>query len=225
MVERGIYVTAGGRRWHSRPDCEALAQGQTEAAAAGSPTHPVRRVDSLGDRQPCGWCVTVTEVNPATVAEDVADLHTDTAWEAVFTDTVLAQLPELAGWEMKSQPSLTLSGRTYRPDFSLTSGPLRIAVEIDGENKGPNAPSHDDWTRRQTAFVSDGWEMLRFTNRQGHARRGVLPPHPGNDGRPAAGTKSPPTRRADSRGDPADHHAGTADTSGTRAPLSSRAAH
>ncbi len=41
-----------------------------------------------------------------------------------------------------------------------------MLVEIDGAHKGPNAPSHDDWTRRQTAFVADAWEVLRFTNRQ-----------------------------------------------------------
>lgn len=164
MTERSIYVTAGGRRWHSRPDCEALAQGQQEAGDAGLPNHPVRRAASTEDRQPCGWCV--TETRSGDISKKVATIQTDTRWEAVFRDNVLGQLPELAGWDIKAQPSLQLGGRTYRPDFTLTTGPLRVAIEIDGEDKGPNAPSHDDWTRRQTAFVSDGWEVLRFTNRQ-----------------------------------------------------------
>jgi very-short-patch-repair endonuclease len=164
LSERPIYVTAGGRRWHSRSDCEALAQGQLEASDAGLPNHPIRRVASAGDRQPCGWCV--SEANLGAVTEKIATLQTDTSWESVFRDNVLGQLPELAGWDIRSQPSLQFAGRTYRPDFTLTSGPLRIAIEIDGANKGPDAPSHDDWTRRQTAFVADGWEVLRFTNRQ-----------------------------------------------------------
>lgn len=135
-----------------------------EAIDAGFPKHPIQRVTSAADRQPCGWCV--SEANLRTVTEKVASLKTDTTWESVFRDNVLGQLSELAGWNIKSQPSLQLAGRTYRPDFTLTSGPLRISIEIDGENKGPDAPSHDAWTKRQTAFVSDGWEVLRFTNRQ-----------------------------------------------------------
>ncbi len=79
---------------------------------------------------------------------------------------MLGQLPELADWQIAAQPNMAVAGRNYRPDFTLTRGPLRVLVEIDGADKGPNAPSHDEWTRRQTALASDGWEILRFTNRQ-----------------------------------------------------------
>jgi very-short-patch-repair endonuclease len=93
-------------------------------------------------------------------------LRTDTEYEQFFVDHVLEPLDELISWQVKSQESVVVGGRTYRVDFALHRPPWRIAIEIDGENKGPNAPSHDEWTRRQTSLVSAGWEVLRFTNRQ-----------------------------------------------------------
>jgi len=93
-------------------------------------------------------------------------LRTDTEYERLFRDNVLGSLSELWDWDIESQKSVTVAARTYRVDFALTCGPDRIAIEVDGEHKGNNAPTHDEWTRRQTALASDGWEVLRFTNRQ-----------------------------------------------------------
>lgn len=167
MVDGWVYITAGGSRWHTAPDCNALAQGQADAAGRGRMTHPVQQVpaSAVGGRAPCGWCVTVRHRDDSS-AGNLEQLRTDTRWEQIFRDAVLAALPELGQWTIRSQPSLSLAGRTYRPDFTLTNGAARVAVEIDGADKGPNTPSHDDWTRRQTALVSDGCEVLRFTNRQ-----------------------------------------------------------
>ncbi len=95
------------------------------------------------------------------------DLRIDTEYERVFRDQVLEPLAEeLPAWRVTSQESLVVGGRTYRVDFALHRPPRRIAIEVDGENKGPGAPTHDDWTRRQTALVNAGWVVLRFTNRQ-----------------------------------------------------------
>ncbi len=163
----GCYITAGGKRWHSDGDCQALIKGQDDAAGRGLSTHPVRRVPrSLVDgRTPCGWCVMDDQQDDIPTVR-LEHLRSDTRWEQVFRDCVLAALPELAPWTIASQQDVTVAGRTYRPDFTLTKGALRVLVEIDGADKGPNGPSHDYWTRRQTALVSDGWEVLRFTNDQ-----------------------------------------------------------
>lgn len=164
-----VYQTAGGGRWHQREDCEALAKGQQEATDRGRTTHPIRRVPpgEANERIACGWCVH-NVATPTAVLTDPAlkQLRTDTEYERLFLDHVLGSLPELWDWTIESQKTVTVAARTYRLDFAVTSGADRIAIEIDGENKGPNAPTHDDWTRRQTALVSDGWEVLRFTNRQ-----------------------------------------------------------
>lgn len=169
MAEDWVFVSAVGGRWHHREDCEALVKGQQEAADRGLTNHPVRRVPMLqaSGRVACGWCVRPAE-RPVSALTDSAlkQLRTDTEYERLFLDHVLGSLPELWDWTIESQVPVTVAARTYRVDFSLASGPDQIAVEIDGEHKGQNAPSHDEWTRRQTALVSDGWEVLRFTNRQ-----------------------------------------------------------
>lgn len=169
MSDDLVYFTAGGGRWHERADCEALANGQLEAASNCLPNHPIQRVppSGVGDRTPCGWCVmSDVPLDKVAPAPPVDDLKTETEYERVFADHVLRPLAELSAWTVESQKSVTINGRTYRPDFALTLSPLRIAIEIDGKDKGPGSDDHDAWTRRQTALVNAGWEVLRFTNRQ-----------------------------------------------------------
>ena len=169
MSDEWVYLTAKGGRWHRRDDCEALAQGQQEASGRGMTNHPIRGVpqSQVGDRVACGWCVRPGG-SPVAVLSDPAlkQLRTNTEYERLFLDHVLGSLPELSDWTIESQKEITVAATTYRVDFTVTSGPDRIAIEVDGEIKGDNAPTHDEWTRRQTALVSDGWEVLRFTNRQ-----------------------------------------------------------
>lgn len=169
MVERRVHVTAGGGRWREPEDCEALAQGQQDARSRGFPTHAIRGVPltEVGGRTPCGWCTSEAEPAVAVLADSaLKQLRTDTEYERVFLEHVLGSLPELWEWTIESQLAVTVGGRSYRVDFAVTDGPDRIAIEIDGKDKGPNSLTHDEWTRRQTALVSDGWEVLRFTNRQ-----------------------------------------------------------
>ncbi len=164
-----VYITAGGGRWHQRADCEALSQGQQDAERRGLPNHPVQQVvrQRVGSRSACGWCVKSDVPESAERSPTrYSALRTDTEYEQVFVDHVLEPLGELISWQVTSQESVLVGGRTYRVDFALHRSPWRIAIEIDGENKGPNAPSHDEWTLRQTSLVSAGWEVLRFTNRQ-----------------------------------------------------------
>lgn len=152
------YVTSGGGKWHQRSDCEALLGGQEDAAARGMRVHAIEQVEpaSVGGRGPCGWCVRNPVEGPA-APPPVEKIKTETPVEQRFLDDILRPLPELSGWKVESQTTLRLSGQNYRPDFTLTSGKHRIAIEIDGEHKGPNQPSHDDSTRRQqSSRPSDG---------------------------------------------------------------------
>ena len=169
MSDTLVYITAGGGRWHQRDDCEALAQGQQEARDRGQVNHSIRKMPTsqVAGRTACGWCTNRAEV-PTAVSTDSAlkQLRTDTEYERLFLERVLGSLPELWDWTIESQVPVTLGSKSYRLDFAVTSGSDRIAIEIDGENKGADALSHDEVTRRQTALVSDGWEVLRFTNRQ-----------------------------------------------------------
>lgn len=164
-----VFITAGGQRWHTRADCEALLAGWEEAKKKGASTHPAQHVpvERALSRQPCGWCAV-----PAKGGSRVEQttrllmLRTDTEYEALFRDHVLGELPELTGWTPASQRDITVAGTTYRVDFTLEEAGDRIAIEIDGADKGPGGPTHDEWTRRQTALVTEGWVPLRFTNRQ-----------------------------------------------------------
>ncbi len=169
MSEDWVYFTAGGGRWHERADCEALVQGQAEAAGKGLPNHPVQRVprSRVGNRTACGCCVmSDTSSDNVQPMPPLDNLKTETEYERVFADRVLQPLAEMSAWTVEAQKSIIVNGKTYRPDFALTLPPLRIAIEIDGKDKGPGGADHDAWTRRQTALVNAGWEVLRFTNRQ-----------------------------------------------------------
>ena len=166
--EDWVIITAGGGKWHRREDCEALLAGWEEARALGASTHPARRVPiaNVGSRQPCTWCARPSRHSVPRADSSRSPLRTDTHYERVFLDEVLGALPDLQGWGIDSQVEVTIRGVTRRVDFTLTQGVDRIAIEIDGADKGNEAPSYDAWTARQTDLASDGWTVLRFTNRQ-----------------------------------------------------------
>jgi very-short-patch-repair endonuclease len=167
MPHDWVFITDGGSRWHLRGDCEALADGQQAATDLGMTAHPIQQVppQRAGSRTACLHCGTTDFDVPQQAKESGAESSPETRFERLFQEQVLGALPEVTGWKVQPQKRITVGARTYRVDFALTSGPLRVAIEIDGENKGARQASHDEWTRRQTALVSDGWEVLRFTNR------------------------------------------------------------
>ena len=100
------------------------------------------------------------------VAPTPLGLRTDTEYEGLFLDTVLALLTELTGCPIGSQEEITIGAETFRVDFTIRVAADRIAIEIDGANKGPNALTHGEVTRRQTALAANGWVVLRFSNIQ-----------------------------------------------------------
>lgn len=55
-----VYVTAGGVRFHARPDCPALREGQRHVDARGGTTEPIEMVhrgsERLEGRDPCLTC-------------------------------------------------------------------------------------------------------------------------------------------------------------------------
>lgn len=162
MPQDWVFITAGGKRWHSRENCELLIKGQKEAEDKGLGTHPIQTVSppQAEGREPCTHCVKLPTIQiPRPTAPQ-------TSYESVFLDDILGRLPELTGWVIKPQEKVTVAGRSYVIDFGLTHPNGRIAVEVDGADKGSNAPTHDQWTARQNALVRGGWDVLRFTNRQ-----------------------------------------------------------
>lgn len=55
-----VYITAGGVRFHARPDCPALREGQRHVDARGGTTEPIEMVhrgsERLEGRDPCLTC-------------------------------------------------------------------------------------------------------------------------------------------------------------------------
>jgi very-short-patch-repair endonuclease len=63
-------------------------------------------------------------------------------------------------------------GRQRRIDFAIEEGEfVRLAIEVDGYDKtgsgtGWTRAEHDDFLSRQTSVVTEGWRVLRFSNRR-----------------------------------------------------------
>ena len=55
-----VYISGGGIRFHSRPDCETLLEGQEQVRQKGGDVSPIERVGRgsarLLDRDPCRNC-------------------------------------------------------------------------------------------------------------------------------------------------------------------------
>lgn len=92
--------------------------------------------------------------------------------ELVFVEKILRKVPGLDPAVVTCQKHFSDgTGGNRFIDFAIQlPKSAKIAIEIDGFDKwgdglGPTPERHDDLTRRQTALASQGWIVLRFTNR------------------------------------------------------------
>lgn len=93
-------------------------------------------------------------------------------FEEVFLKNVLAKLEDLDLAHLKAQTPFTdIDGGQRYCDFTYEMpGKYKIAIEVDGFDKRGTGTgmSHDefvDWQRRHAALVANGWDVVRFANR------------------------------------------------------------
>jgi DNA/RNA endonuclease YhcR with UshA esterase domain len=71
-------------------------------------------------------------------------------------------------------PLIDRDDKPRRIDFTISEPGVKVAIEVDGFDKdggGPMKPwTFDNWARREQDIVSNGWRLLRFTNRQARDR-------------------------------------------------------
>lgn len=104
-------------------------------------------------------------------------------YEKMFIENVVARLRDFSFSSLSTQVEFydVDGGRRYC-DFTITEGEsVRIAIEIDGYDKRGvgSGMSHEefvDWQRRHAALVCQGWDVVRFANRdvRDHPRRCAL---------------------------------------------------
>jgi very-short-patch-repair endonuclease len=167
-----------GRRYHTRPDCPGLLDGQQKARNEGKPTYAPQRAPLASIRHdegptPClrcwpeeaGW----REWLPVELAaENHSGAASGSPTELRFLTDVLEQVPGLDPGYVKVQyPVRRHAGAPYTADFAvLLPGRRPLLLEVDGRNKGPD--QKDDYpeytSKRDEELEQLGFVVKHFTN-------------------------------------------------------------
>lgn len=172
-----VWATAKGSRYHRTPHCDALAEGQSRAAAEGRWTYTPRPapMNTLPPAlTPCSVCwAEISASDPWLFIEHAVERQGDSHYEFEFLSRVLRRTPGLdPDYVVAQHWTPGKSGRQYRLDFAvLRPGRQRLAIEIDGFEKSPgrteaDSRRQDESSLRGNDLNNAGWKLLHFTNRQ-----------------------------------------------------------
>lgn len=93
-------------------------------------------------------------------------------YEYTFAQKVLSRVPGLSPDHVTPQQEFVdVNGRTRRMDFAIVRNGQRVAVEVDGFDKkgnggGMTSAEHADYALRERSMTAEGWQVLRFANRE-----------------------------------------------------------
>ncbi|WP_445005145.1 DUF559 domain-containing protein [Halomonas mongoliensis] len=93
-------------------------------------------------------------------------------FEERFVESVLGMIPDIDYSFLEAQmPFRDQDGKQRYCDFVIREGAeVRIAIEVDGYDKtgtgqGMTHEQFVDWQRRHASLVAQGWDVIRFANR------------------------------------------------------------
>lgn len=171
----GVWMTAGGERYHRVPDCPGIVGGHAKAAAEGLPNHPPVLTDLAAARRtvyPCAvcWGDALAEDRWLRKVLDT-EAQTETDYELRFLVEVLQRVPGLNPDHVHAQREVCASsGRSYRLDFSIEQPDAApIALEVDGYEKTSRGNEMTPQARgranaRRNDLSAEGWRVLHFSN-------------------------------------------------------------